>query len=157
MKCNGLTYTILKAGSETYDGEVKIGGIRCLPNRRHPTPGALQAELEAAGFNVLFQSEGDAICVHGESETSGKAGGLKTVNRSKRLKTWRHLKVAINQTGSVDPADGLLLLALGCICERSPHLSRPSRHNNLLPKNVHLSRSLYVHQRSEQHKSHFSL
>ena len=30
-------------------------------------------------------------------ETSGKAGGLKTVNRSKRLNTLRHLKVAFSE------------------------------------------------------------
>ena len=29
-----------------------------------------------------------------KSATTGKAGGLKYLNRSKRLKTWRHLKVA---------------------------------------------------------------
>jgi hypothetical protein len=37
-----------------------------------------------------------------ESDTSGKAGGLKTVNRSKRSRTVGHLKVAAIQTDSVD-------------------------------------------------------
>src|SRR3990172_7313003 len=97
---------------------------------------------------------GTAHC--GESQTSGKAGGLKTVNRSKRLKTWCHLKVAITQTDSADPTDGLLPLALGCISEPSPHPYQPSKHNSLLPKTVHPSRSLYAHETSGQRRSRFS-
>ena len=40
--------------------------------------------------------------LEGSHNTSGKAGGLKNVNRSKRLKTMIHLKVDFIQTVSVD-------------------------------------------------------
>jgi hypothetical protein len=43
------------------------------------------------------------------SVTSGKAGGLKYVNRSKRLKTGRHLKVATTQKFLADRAFDPLL------------------------------------------------
>jgi len=39
--------------------------------------------------------------------TSGKAGGLYNVNRSKRSDNPNHLKVVIPRTYSVDQGDGL--------------------------------------------------
>ena len=42
-----------------------IAGQRYLPHRRHLRPAALEAELEAAGFSVLFRTEhhaGSLVC-----------------------------------------------------------------------------------------------
>ncbi|UCC64009.1 MAG: hypothetical protein JSV36_02820, partial [Anaerolineae bacterium] len=62
----GIVYKRLQEGHENYEGAVEIGGTWYLLNRRHLKPPALKAELETAGFCVLYQGGeygGDLICV----------------------------------------------------------------------------------------------
>jgi SAM-dependent methyltransferase len=46
---------------------IQIGDKWYLPNRRHCTPQALNAELQAVGFDVCYQDGGNMICVLSES------------------------------------------------------------------------------------------
>jgi SAM-dependent methyltransferase len=45
-----------------YEDAVEIDGSWYLPNRRHYRPPALRAELESAGFRVLYQDGGQVVC-----------------------------------------------------------------------------------------------
>lgn len=52
----------LDDGPENYEDAVEIDGSWYLPNRRHFRPPALRAELESAGFRVLYQDGGHVVC-----------------------------------------------------------------------------------------------
>ena len=61
----GIVYEILEESPDKYEDAVKIDGVWYLPNRRHLKAPAFRAELEAAGFNVLYQDNeygGNVIC-----------------------------------------------------------------------------------------------
>jgi 2-polyprenyl-3-methyl-5-hydroxy-6-metoxy-1,4-benzoquinol methylase len=51
----GIVYVELDGSPDLYEGAVEIAGTWYLPNRRHHRPPALKAELEQAGFAVLYQ------------------------------------------------------------------------------------------------------
>ncbi len=51
----GIVYVELDESPDLYEGAAEIGGIWYLPSRRHHRPPALKAELEQAGFAVLYQ------------------------------------------------------------------------------------------------------
>ncbi len=55
----GLVYQPFHGSPEEYEGTLKIGDEWYLLNRRHLTPPMLKAELEGAGFKVLYQ---DGVC-----------------------------------------------------------------------------------------------
>jgi SAM-dependent methyltransferase len=62
----GIVYSRLDGDQVNYDGVVQVGGTRYLLNRRHHTAPALHAEIEGAGFRVLYQDDGyggNLICV----------------------------------------------------------------------------------------------
>jgi SAM-dependent methyltransferase len=70
----GIAYVELDGSPDRYEGTAQIAGTRYLPNRRHLRPPALKAELEAAGFAVLYQAGEygeNVICAH-----AGSAAGL---------------------------------------------------------------------------------
>jgi hypothetical protein len=54
----GAVYVRLKERPEDYEDAVKIGEDLYLPTRRHLKAPALKAELENAGFRVLYQDDG---------------------------------------------------------------------------------------------------
>jgi len=61
----GVAYVELEESPDLYEGATEIAGTWYLPSRRHLRPPALRAELETAGFTVLYQNEehgGDVIC-----------------------------------------------------------------------------------------------
>jgi hypothetical protein len=61
----GVAYVELEEGPDLYEGTIKIDDTWYLPSRRHLRPPALKAELERAGFAVLYQEEdhgGNVIC-----------------------------------------------------------------------------------------------
>jgi len=58
----GIVYVELEEQPDDYKEAVKIGDKWYLPNRRHLKPPAVKAELEAAGFHVLYQDGGNVIC-----------------------------------------------------------------------------------------------
>jgi SAM-dependent methyltransferase len=61
----GIVYIELGESPDLYEGATEIAGTWYLPNRRHLRPPALKADLEAAGFTVLYQDEehgGHVIC-----------------------------------------------------------------------------------------------
>jgi SAM-dependent methyltransferase len=63
----GIVYAPLDEDPDAYEGARRIQGHWYLLHRRHHRPTALRAELEAAGFRVLYQDDGcggDLICVH---------------------------------------------------------------------------------------------
>jgi len=70
-----IVYEILKESPEDYEEAIKIGDTWYLPNRRHLKAPALKAELESAGFNVLYQS-GD----YGESVICTLKGAAATLH-----------------------------------------------------------------------------
>jgi 2-polyprenyl-3-methyl-5-hydroxy-6-metoxy-1,4-benzoquinol methylase len=51
----GIAYVELEECPGRYEGSTKIAGVWYLPSRRHHRPPALKAELEQAGFAVLYQ------------------------------------------------------------------------------------------------------
>jgi hypothetical protein len=61
--------------------------------------------------------------------------GLEYVNRSKRLKTVSHLKVAISQTFSTDPVSDLLPLGFGYTLVSFLYQTPWSKRHTLWPKN----------------------
>ena len=54
-KATGMVYKPLEGSPEEYDGTLKIGDTWYIHNRRHLTPSMLKADLEGAGFRVLYQ------------------------------------------------------------------------------------------------------
>lgn len=63
----GVVYAPLDEDPGAYEGTCQIEGRWYLLNRRHHRPAALRAELERAGFRVLYQDDGyggNLICVH---------------------------------------------------------------------------------------------
>ena len=63
----GIVYAPLDEDPGTYEGTLQIVGRWYLLNRRHHRPAALRAELEGAGFRVLYQDDGyggNLVCVH---------------------------------------------------------------------------------------------
>ena len=50
-----IVYERLEENPNNYDEAIKIGGIWYLPNRRYLKAPVLKTELEAAGFDVLYQ------------------------------------------------------------------------------------------------------
>jgi 2-polyprenyl-3-methyl-5-hydroxy-6-metoxy-1,4-benzoquinol methylase len=65
-----IVYTALDDDPADYEDVVRIAGKPYLPTRRHLKASALRAELEAAGFSVLYQGgedRGDVVCVLGGS------------------------------------------------------------------------------------------
>jgi SAM-dependent methyltransferase len=63
----GIVCASLDEGPATYEGTCQIQGHWYLLNRRHRRPAALRAELERAGYRVLYQDDGyggNLICVH---------------------------------------------------------------------------------------------
>jgi hypothetical protein len=77
-----IVYYRLDAGAEGYESAIRIAGDRYLLNRRHRKAPALHAEIEGAGFDVLYQDNaygGDLVCVHrgariGLASTNGSGG-----------------------------------------------------------------------------------
>jgi 2-polyprenyl-3-methyl-5-hydroxy-6-metoxy-1,4-benzoquinol methylase len=62
----GIVYVPLGGDCAAYEGTRQIAGRRYLLNRRHHRPAALRAELEGAGFRVLYQDGGyggNLVCV----------------------------------------------------------------------------------------------
>ena len=62
----GICYQAAPADMADGEGAIQVDGRSYLPHRRHRRPDALAAELGAAGFRVLRQSDelgGDLICV----------------------------------------------------------------------------------------------
>jgi SAM-dependent methyltransferase len=62
-----VVYEPLSEGPGDYDHVVRVGGAWYLLHRRHRKAPALRAEIEAAGFCVLYQDDeygGNLICVH---------------------------------------------------------------------------------------------
>jgi SAM-dependent methyltransferase len=60
-------YECLREGPGDYDGLVQVGDAWYLLHRRHRKAPALRAEIEAAGFHVLYQDDeygGNLICAH---------------------------------------------------------------------------------------------
>lgn len=53
----GVAYVELEESPDLYEGAAEIAGTWYLPSRRHLQPPALRAEMEAAGFTVLYQDE----------------------------------------------------------------------------------------------------
>jgi len=51
----GIVYERLEENPNNYDEAIKIGDTWYLPNRRHLKAPVLKTELEAAGFDVLYQ------------------------------------------------------------------------------------------------------
>jgi 2-polyprenyl-3-methyl-5-hydroxy-6-metoxy-1,4-benzoquinol methylase len=51
----GIVYVELDESPDLYEGAAEIAGTWYLPSRRHLRPPALKAELEQAGFAVLYQ------------------------------------------------------------------------------------------------------
>jgi len=51
----GIVYVELDENPGRYEGAAEIAGIWYLPSRRHHRPPALKAELEQAGFAVIYQ------------------------------------------------------------------------------------------------------
>jgi SAM-dependent methyltransferase len=54
----GIVYAPLDEDPGTYEGTRQIEGRWYLLHRRHHRPAALRAELEGAGFRVLYQDDG---------------------------------------------------------------------------------------------------
>lgn len=78
-----IVYVPLDADPEHYEGALRVNDAWVLPSRRHRKAPALRAELEDAGFSVLYQDEaygGDLICVH-----EGAAAGLQPARESRGL------------------------------------------------------------------------
>jgi SAM-dependent methyltransferase len=62
----GIVYVPLDKDPGAYEGAAQIQDRWYLLNRRHHRPATLRAELEAAGFRVLYQDDGyggNLICV----------------------------------------------------------------------------------------------
>jgi SAM-dependent methyltransferase len=55
-------YRVLNDAPDEYPDAVQIAGQWYLPYRRHRPPACLRAELQAAGFRVLYQDGGHLIC-----------------------------------------------------------------------------------------------
>lgn len=53
----GVAYVELEESPDLYERAAEIAGTWYLPSRRHLRPPALKADLEAAGFTVLYQDE----------------------------------------------------------------------------------------------------
>jgi 2-polyprenyl-3-methyl-5-hydroxy-6-metoxy-1,4-benzoquinol methylase len=67
----GIVYVPLDEDPGAYEGTLQVEGKWYLLNRRHHHPAALRAELECAGFRVLYQDNaygGNLICVHGHTQ-----------------------------------------------------------------------------------------
>ena len=63
----GIVYVPLDEDPDAYEGTIQVENKWYLLNRRHHRPAALRAELERAGFRVLYQDAGyggNLICVH---------------------------------------------------------------------------------------------
>jgi SAM-dependent methyltransferase len=63
----GIVCVPLDEDPATYEGAIQVKGRWYLINRRHHRPAALRAEIERAGFHVLYQDDGyggNLICVH---------------------------------------------------------------------------------------------
>ncbi|MCC6443659.1 MAG: class I SAM-dependent methyltransferase, partial [Armatimonadetes bacterium] len=58
----GLVYLITPEKPEGFEPVERIAGLWLLPIRRHRKPEGLRAELEGAGFRVLFQDGGHFVC-----------------------------------------------------------------------------------------------
>lgn len=61
-----IVYAPLDQAPTSYEGTNQIAGRRYLLNRRHRRPATLRAELEKAGFRVLYQDGGyggNLVCV----------------------------------------------------------------------------------------------
>jgi SAM-dependent methyltransferase len=70
---NSIVYEKLEGNPGNYEGTIKIEDTWYLLNRRHLKAQALRAELEAAGFSVLYQSGEygeNAVCVLQDSSAS---------------------------------------------------------------------------------------
>jgi len=76
-------YQDLEDKPEDYEDVIKVGDVWYAPNRRYRTPQTLKAELEAQGFNVLYQGgeEGEhAICaLQGSGTALGPVSGVAGV------------------------------------------------------------------------------
>jgi SAM-dependent methyltransferase len=66
-----IVYVPLDEAPVAYEGAIEIASRWYLLNRRHRRPAALRAELEDAGFHVLYQDGGyggNLVCVLGEAQ-----------------------------------------------------------------------------------------
>ncbi len=62
-----IAYVRLDEGPRDYEDAVCVNDAWFLPHRRHRKAPALRAEVEDAGFSVLYQDDvhgGDLVCVH---------------------------------------------------------------------------------------------
>lgn len=57
----GIVYDKV-SGDDLYEDALSLNGSCWIPNRRHITPDKLKEELTGAGFQVLFQENGNVIC-----------------------------------------------------------------------------------------------
>jgi len=57
-----IVYVELDRELSDYEEAIKINDTWYLPNRRHLKPLDLKVELEAEGFEVLYQDSGNVIC-----------------------------------------------------------------------------------------------
>jgi SAM-dependent methyltransferase len=63
----GMAYVPLDEDPAAYEGATQVAGNWYLLSRRHHRSAALRAEIESAGFRVLYQDDdygGNLICVH---------------------------------------------------------------------------------------------
>ncbi|RKN86578.1 class I SAM-dependent methyltransferase [Paenibacillus ginsengarvi] len=58
----GIVYEKLEADPALFSDTLYRDGGYWLPHRRHLTADALRAELQRAGFSIVYQQEGNVIC-----------------------------------------------------------------------------------------------
>ena len=97
-----------------------------------------------------------AIIETGEVMYHRQSRWLEFLNRSKRLKTWGHLKVAI-QTNLVGQYVDLRAPAFGYILARHLRPYQPLIHSSLWPKSAALQNSSFDPENSGRSESHFCL
>ena len=70
---NSIVYEKLEEGPGNYEESIKIRGNWYLPYRKHLKAPALKADLEAAGFRVLYQSGEygeNVVCAQERTDTA---------------------------------------------------------------------------------------
>ncbi len=55
---------------ENWENSIQIAGRWFLMVRRHHRTPQLRTELSAAGFDVLYQDQGNLICIHADADVS---------------------------------------------------------------------------------------
>ena len=58
-----IVYVQLNEEPSNYEEAIQINDVWYLPNRGHLRPTVLRAEIEESGFKVLYQDDGNVICV----------------------------------------------------------------------------------------------